>query len=96
MLVSDEAAARAEAAGAEAVRYAVSGAVATLTMDQPHNRNALTPALMSGLAKGLDAAIADESVGVVVLTHTGPAFCAGADLSGGTPAAGGGKRRGHA
>ena len=27
-----------------AVRYAVSGAVATLTMDQPHNRNALTPA----------------------------------------------------
>jgi methylglutaconyl-CoA hydratase len=78
---------------AEAVRYAVGGGVATLTMDQPHNRNALTPALMSGLAEGLDAALADESVGVVVLTHTGPAFCAGADLSGGTPA-GGGKRRG--
>ena len=65
----------------EAVRYAVSGAVATLTMDQPHNRNALTPALMNGLARGLDAALADEAVRVIVLTNTGPAFCAGADLS---------------
>jgi methylglutaconyl-CoA hydratase len=78
----------------EAVRYAVSGAVATLTMDQPHNRNALTQALMTGLAEGFAKALADESVGVVVLTHTGPAFCAGADLSGGTPAGAGGKRRG--
>ena len=78
-----------------AVRYAVSGAVAMLTMDQPHNRNALTPALMSGLARGLDKALADEAVRVIVLTNTGPAFCAGADLSGGTPAvAGGDERRG--
>src|SRR5262249_46686519 len=68
--------------------------VATLPRDKQHNRNALTPALMSGLSQGLEAALADEAVGVVVLTHTGPAFCAGADLSGGTPAAaGGGKRR---
>ena len=57
----------------EAVRYAVSGAVATLTMDQQHNRNALTPALMSGLSRGLDAALADEAVGVIVLTNAGPA-----------------------
>ncbi len=83
----------------EAVRYAVTDAVATLTMDQPHNRNALTPALMSGLAQGMEAALADEAVGVIVLTNTGPAFCAGADLSGGSPAglgagAGAGKRRG--
>ena len=28
------------------VRYGVSDGVATLTMDQPHNRNALTPALL--------------------------------------------------
>ena len=84
MAVSDE----------SAVRYEVRGAVATLTMDQQHNRNALTPALMSGLSKGLEAALGDEAVGVVVLTNAGPAFCAGADLSGGTPAAAGGKRRG--
>jgi methylglutaconyl-CoA hydratase len=56
-------------------------------MDQPHNRNALTPALLGGLAGGLRAAAADASVRVAVLTHTGPAFCAGADLSGGGRAA---------
>jgi methylglutaconyl-CoA hydratase len=81
----------------EAVRYAVTEAVATLTMDQPHNRNALTPALMAGLAQGLEAALADESVGVIVLTNTGPAFCAGADLSGSSPPGpASGKRRGSA
>jgi methylglutaconyl-CoA hydratase len=80
--------------GDEAVRYASAGGVATLTMDQPHNRNALTPALLGGLADGLDAALADEAVGVVVLTGTGPAFCAGADLSGGGPPAAGKRRRG--
>jgi methylglutaconyl-CoA hydratase len=63
------------------VRYGVSGGVATLTMDQPHNRNALTPALLGGLANGIAAALADEAVGVIMLTHAGPAFCAGADLS---------------
>ena len=50
-------------------------------MDQPHNRNALSPALRTGLADGLDAAVADPEVRAVVLTHTGPAFCAGADIS---------------
>jgi methylglutaconyl-CoA hydratase len=80
-----------------AVGYAVQDAVATLTMDQPHNRNALTPALMAGLTRGLEAALADESVGVIVLTNTGPAFCAGADLSGASAAGqAGGKRRGGA
>lgn len=81
----------------QAVRYAVKDATATLTMDQPHNRNALTPALMAGLGQGLEAALADESVGVIVLTNNGPAFCAGADLSGASAAGpAGGKRRGGA
>jgi enoyl-CoA hydratase/carnithine racemase len=66
-----------------AVRYEVAGGVATLTMDQPDNRNAMTPALLNGLGDGLAAASADPSVRVVVLTNTGPAFSAGADLSGG-------------
>jgi methylglutaconyl-CoA hydratase len=67
----------------EAVRYSVASGVATLTMDQPHNRNALTSALLNGLADGLDRALADNAARVIVLTNTGPAFCAGADLSGG-------------
>lgn len=66
----------------EAVRYRVDGPVATLTMDQPASRNALTPALLNGLADGLDASLADPAVRVTVLTAAGPAFCAGADLSG--------------
>jgi methylglutaconyl-CoA hydratase len=69
--------------GAAAVRYEVAAGVATLTMDQPHNRNALTAALLNGLADGLAAAVADPQVRVVVLTNTGPAFCAGADLTAG-------------
>jgi methylglutaconyl-CoA hydratase len=72
----------------DAVRYSVADGVATLTMDQPHKRNALTPALLGGLADGLGDALADEAVRVIVLTNTGPVFCAGADLSGGRPASG--------
>jgi len=36
------------------VRYEVAGGFATVTLDSPHNRNALTPALMAGLAQGFD------------------------------------------
>jgi methylglutaconyl-CoA hydratase len=63
-----------------AVRYEVAGEVATLTMDRPGNRNALTPELLDGLGDGLTVASAEPSVRVVVLTHSGPVFCAGADL----------------
>lgn len=66
----------------DAVRYSGAGGVATLTMDQPDNRNALTPSLLNGLGDGLLKAQEDDAVRVVVLTNTGPAFCAGADLSG--------------
>jgi methylglutaconyl-CoA hydratase len=67
----------------EAVRYSAAGGVATLTMDQPGNRNVLTPALLNGLADGLDRAVADPDVRVVVLTSSGNVFCAGADLTAG-------------
>jgi methylglutaconyl-CoA hydratase len=66
----------------DAVSYQASAGVATLTMDQQDTRNALTPELLEGLSEGLNRAIADRSVRVVVLTNRGPAFCAGADLSG--------------
>jgi methylglutaconyl-CoA hydratase len=66
----------------DAVRYKVAAGLATLTMDQPESRNALTPALINGLGDGLRAAQDDPGVRVVVLTNNGPAFCAGADVSG--------------
>ena len=67
----------------DAVRYDVAGGVATLTLDQPDNRNALTPALIDGLGDCLQEALSDGDVRVIVITNTGPAFCAGADLKGG-------------
>ncbi len=63
------------------VQRAVSGAVATLTLDSSHNRNALSSALIEQLLAGIEEAVANPSVRVVVLSHTGPAFCSGADLA---------------
>jgi enoyl-CoA hydratase len=60
---------------------ATSGPVARLTLNSPHNRNALSTALVSQLHQGLREAAADPAVRVVVLGHTGGTFCAGADLS---------------
>ncbi|MFB7913966.1 enoyl-CoA hydratase family protein [Streptomyces sp. NPDC056061] len=55
--------------------------ITTLTLDSPANRNALSAALVGGLATALDACAADDAVRAVVLTHTGNTFCAGADLT---------------
>ncbi|CAM4208223.1 2,3-dehydroadipyl-CoA hydratase [Mycobacterium basiliense] len=57
------------------------GPVARLTLNSPHNRNALSSTLVSQLHQGLRRAADDPSVRVVVLGHTGGTFCAGADLS---------------
>lgn len=62
------------------VRYAVDGPVARLTLDSPHNRNALSTALVDQLHQGFTDAVANPAVRVVVLDHTGGTFCAGADL----------------
>lgn len=62
------------------VRAQVSAGVATLTLDSPHNRNALSAALIADLVRELDAAVADDTVRTIVLSHTGPVFCSGADL----------------
>ncbi|EHB58198.1 Enoyl-CoA hydratase/isomerase [Mycolicibacterium rhodesiae JS60] len=63
------------------VTYAVDGHVARLTLDSPHNRNALSWRLVEQLHAGLQKAAADPAVRTVVLGHTGGTFCAGADLS---------------
>ncbi|MFI0538915.1 enoyl-CoA hydratase family protein [Streptomyces sp. WSLK1-3] len=55
-------------------------AVETLTLDSPHNRNALSAALVGELAAALADCAKDDAVRAVVLTHTGNTFSAGADL----------------
>jgi methylglutaconyl-CoA hydratase len=64
----------------ELVHYRSADAVATITLDSPQNRNALSVALRSQLRDALDRAAADSAVRVVLLDHTGPVFCAGMDL----------------
>lgn len=63
------------------VHYAGDGPVARLTLDSPHNRNALSSALIEQLHAGLGRANGDQAVRAVVLGHAGGTFCAGADLS---------------
>ena len=62
------------------VHYDVERAIATVTLDSPGNRNALSSALVGELTTHLRTAVADDAVRAVVLTHTGRTFCAGADL----------------
>ena len=64
----------------ELVHLSVERDVATLTLDSPANRNALSRQLVAELNQGLIAANASDEVRVIVLTHTGGTFCAGADL----------------
>lgn len=64
----------------ELVHYDLERAVATITLDSPANRNALSAQLVTELGTHLTTAAADDDVRAVVLSHTGTVFCAGADL----------------
>jgi enoyl-CoA hydratase/carnithine racemase len=64
----------------ELVRYEVGGGVATITLDSPNNRNALSAQLVGELSARLAEAGEDPAARAVVLTHTGRVFCSGADL----------------
>lgn len=63
----------------------IAGGVATITLDLPEKRNALTAELLDSLGDDLSRVGSLSSVRVVVLTHTGPTFCAGADIGGAGP-----------
>ncbi|WP_327105110.1 enoyl-CoA hydratase-related protein [Nonomuraea glycinis] len=54
--------------------------IATITLDSPPNRNALSVRLLGDLADSLEQALAEPEARVIVLTGTGPVFCSGADL----------------
>jgi enoyl-CoA hydratase/carnithine racemase len=67
----------------EQVLYEMHGPVATLTINRPERRNALSWTVIGGLREAVARAKADPDARVVVLTGAGDkAFCAGADLSG--------------
>jgi methylglutaconyl-CoA hydratase len=64
----------------ELIHLEVRGGVATITLDSPANRNALSTALIDQLLAALAEAATDAAVRAVVLSHTGPVFCSGIDL----------------
>ena len=68
-------------ADSELVTYAVADGVATITLDSPHNRNALSRQLVGELFERLERAAGDAEAKVVLLTSSGRVFCSGADLS---------------
>jgi enoyl-CoA hydratase/methylglutaconyl-CoA hydratase len=68
-------------APAELVHYAVDDAVATITLDSPANRNALSKQLVTELFGHLERAGADDAVRVVLIESSGKVFCSGADLT---------------
>ena len=58
----------------------VADGVATLTLNNPGERNTLTAPMVAEILAAMDRIEADESVGAVVVTGAPPAFCAGANL----------------
>jgi crotonobetainyl-CoA hydratase len=63
-----------------AALYEVRDGVAVITLNRPGAMNAVNADLSTAVGEGIEAAAADDSVRVVVITGTGRAFCAGADL----------------
>jgi 2-(1,2-epoxy-1,2-dihydrophenyl)acetyl-CoA isomerase len=56
--------------------------VATITLDRPEARNALSPQMADELLAALDALQRDDAVGAIVLTGAGGSFCSGGDVKG--------------
>jgi methylglutaconyl-CoA hydratase len=67
-------------ANTTATLYEVKKSAAWITLNRPENRNALSSALVNELYEHLNVANDDPEVRSIVITGTGSAFCAGADL----------------
>ena len=68
--------------GSETVLARVEQRVATITMNRPERRNALSAEMLAALEVALDAVDRADDVRAVVLTGAGGAFCAGGDVKG--------------
>jgi 2-(1,2-epoxy-1,2-dihydrophenyl)acetyl-CoA isomerase len=55
--------------------------VLTITLNRPERRNALSPSMHDLFIRALTEAADDSDVGVVILTGSGGAFCAGGDVA---------------
>lgn len=62
------------------VRIETADGIATLTLNRPQARNALSLPMLQALEAALDTVAADSAARVVVIRGAGPGFCAGHDL----------------
>ena len=58
----------------------IADGVATITLNNPDERNTMTAPMVSEIVAAMDRIEADENIGAIVVTGTAPAFCAGANL----------------
>jgi len=65
----------------DTILYEVEDRTAVITLNRPDRLNALSPEMIAELREAYAAAEADESVWTLVVTGTGRAFCAGADVT---------------
>ncbi|MDH4385998.1 MAG: crotonase/enoyl-CoA hydratase family protein [Caulobacter sp.] len=67
----------------ETILYSVEDGIATITLNRPDRMNAFTGQMMLEMIDAFDAIDADDAVKAVIVTGSGRAFCAGADLGSG-------------
>jgi len=72
------------APGLNTLHYSVEDGIATITLNRPDRLNAATGEMLAELLGVFDRTDADDEVRAVIVTGSGRAFCAGADLSGGS------------
>ncbi len=68
----------------ETIQYDVADHVLTLTLHRPEQLNAFNRQMLNEMVDALDRADADDNVRAIIVTGSGRAFCAGADLSAGS------------
>ena len=66
--------------GTDQVLVSLADRVATITLNRPEARNALSPELSAGLKRAIAWAAEDTEVGGLLITGAGSAFCAGGDV----------------
>ena len=60
----------------------VESAIATITLNRPDKRNAMSDAMRSEFIEALEIVAADKAIKALVLTGAGKGFCSGGDISG--------------
>jgi enoyl-CoA hydratase len=69
-----------QAISTEHLVFEVKGATAVVTMNRPEAKNALSAAMLVGMADAWEAIDQDDSIRCAILTGAGGTFCAGMDL----------------